>query len=213
MIFYVKIIHEFGVAMKKCFLLFLSFFFTSCATTTISSIKNPDIDFSGYKRILVFANIRDIDFRKSLESELVTVFSEYAIDAVSSIELISPVKEYSEDEIKKILSDNLIDGYLSIEVIDSSNVSGYVPQTSYTNYQSQYVNGQLISVPYTTTYGGYAYSYLKSNFEIVLKDVRTGQIAFKATAKSAADDFGNMKNMAKSVSKKIGEEYIKLSTQ
>ena len=198
--------------MKKLLILLISFLlFVSCATTKISSFKNPDIDFSNYQRMLILGNSRDIDFRKTIETDLVTAFTEQSIGAVSSIELISPVKEYTDEEIQKILSENNIDGYLSVAVVTALEESAYVPQTSYTNYRSQYVNGQLISTPYTSTYGGYSVSYPKASFEIILTDIKTGQIAFKATANSEGDEFSDMKTISKSLAKKIVEEYIVLS--
>lgn len=198
--------------MKKLLILLISFLlFVSCATTKISSFKNPDIDFSNYQRMLILGNSRDIDFRKTIETDLVTAFTEQSIGAVSSIELISPVKEYTDEEIQKILSENNIDGYLSVAVVTALEESVYVPQTSYTNYRSQYVNGQLISTPYTSTYGGYSVSYPKASFEIILTDIKTGQIAFKATANSEGDEFSDMKTISKSLAKKIVEEYIVLS--
>lgn len=198
--------------MKKLLILLISFLlFVSCATTKISSFKNPDIDFSNYQKMLILGNSRDIDFRKTIETDLVTAFTEQSIGAVSSIELISPVKEYTDEEIQKILSENNIDGYLSVAVVTALEESAYVPQTSYTNYRSQYVNGQLISTPYTSTYGGYSVSYPKASFEIILTDIKTGQIAFKATANSEGDEFSDMKTISKSLAKKIVEEYIVLS--
>lgn len=198
--------------MKKLLILLISFLlFVSCATTKISSFKNPDIDFSNYQKMLILGNSRDIDFRKTIETDLVTAFTEQSIGAVSSIELISPVKEYTAEEIQKILSENNIDGYLSVAVVTALEESAYVPQTSYTNYRSQYVNGQLISTPYTSTYGGYSVSYPKASFEIILTDIKTGQIAFKATANSEGDEFSDMKTISKSLAKKIVEEYIILS--
>ena len=198
--------------MKKLLILLISFLlFVSCATTKISSFKNPDIDFSNYQRMLILGNSRDIDFRKTIETDLVTAFTEQSIGAVSSIELISPVKEYTDEEIQKILSENNIDGYLSVAVVTALEESAYVPQTSYTNYRSHYVNGQLISTPYTSTYGGYSVSYPKASFEIILTDIKTGQIAFKATANSEGDEFSDMKTISKSLAKKIVEEYIVLS--
>lgn len=198
--------------MKKLLILLISFLlFVSCATTKISSFKNPDIDFSNYQKMLILGNSRDIDFRKTIETDLVTAFTEQSIGAVSSIELISPVKEYTDEEIQKILSENNIDGYLSVAVVTALEESAYVPQTSYTNYRSQYVNGQLISTPYTSTYGGYSVSYPKASFEIILTDIKTDQIAFKATANSEGDEFSDMKTISKSLAKKIVEEYIVLS--
>jgi len=202
----------FGGKMKKLLLFFVPFFLIGCASTNISSFRNPDIDFSNYKKIMVYGNSRDIDFRKTLEADLVNAFTEKNITAVSSIDLISPIKEYSSEEIQNIFIENNIDGYLSVAVVSATEESAYVPQRSHTNYRSQYVNGKLTSVPYTTTSGGYSVSYPKASFDIILTDIKTGQVAFKATANSEGDEFSDMKTISKSLAEKIAEEYINLSS-
>lgn len=198
--------------MKKIYLMLFPFIFLSCAVTNISSFKNPDIDFPNYKKIVVYGNSRDIDFRKTLENDLVLAFSEKSINAVSAIDLISPLKEYKSEELQKILLDNNVDGYLYVAVVAASEESVYIPQTTSTYYESLYVNGQFISVPHTTTSGGYSKSYPKASFDIILTDILTGQTAFKATANSEGDEYSDMKTISKSLSKKIVEEYLKLST-
>ena len=197
--------------MRKLFIVLVSFLFVGCAVTKISSFKNPDIDFSSYKKILVCGNCRDIDFRKTLEADLVAAFTEKSILAVASIDIISPVKEYTPEELSNILARNNIDGFLSVEMLAAAEETTYVPQQTYTHYRSEYVNGKLITVPYTTTSGGYSLSYPKASFEIILTDISTGQIAFKATANSEGDEFSDMKTISKSLSKKIVEEYLNLS--
>lgn len=198
--------------MKKIVLglvvLVVSIVMLSCATTKISSFTNPDINISDYKKILVYGNSRDIDFRKTLEADLVNAFAEKQIDVASHIDLISPLKEYTKSELQEIYLENNIDCILEVAVLDASTGTAYVPQQSYTNYSSQWVNGQLISIPYTTTSGGYSVSYPKGSFEIILTDAKTDEVALKATANSEGDEFSDMKTISKSLAKKIVEEYL-----
>jgi hypothetical protein len=197
--------------LKKFYFLLVSlllFIVTSCATTKISSFTNPDIKISDYKKILVFANVQDVELRKNLENNLIEQFKLQNKDVVSSIEIISPLKEYSSEELSKIYSENGIDCFLIVSIINTTNESVYIPQQTHTNYSSQYVNGQLINIPYTTTSGGYSVSYPKASFEITLTDVKTGELAFKATANSSGDEFSDMKTISKSLAKEIVSEFI-----
>lgn len=196
--------------MKKLLLLIIPLFLISCATTKISSFVNPDIDISNYKSILVFGNIRDIEIRKTVESDIVSVFLENNINCISSINILSPLKDYSEQERKEILIKNKIDGIMTVCIISSGENSAYIPQQTHTNYSSQYVNGQLISIPYTTTSGGYSVSYPKADFEITLTDIASGKLAYKATANSEGDEFSDMKTISRSLAKEIIKEYISL---
>lgn len=186
------------------FILFLS----SCATTKMSSFTNPDIKISTYKKILVFGNTRDIDFRKTLEADLVNEFTSNGKNAVSRINIVSPLKEYTQNELNQIYAENEIDCIVSVSVIDASEESSYIPQETQINYKSQYVDGELVSVPYTTTTGGYSVSYPKASFEIVFVDTKTGELALKATANSKGDEFSTMKTISKSLAKKIVKEFI-----
>ena len=196
--------------MKKLLLVIILLFLTSCATTKISSFINPDIDISNYKNILVFGNIRDIEIRKTLESDIVSAFIENNLNCISSINIFSPLKDYSEQERKEILIKNNIDGIITVCIISAGENSASIPQQTYTNYSSQYVNGQLISIPYTTTSGGYSVSYPKADFEITLTDIASGKLAYKATANSEGDEFSDMKTISRSLAKEIVKEYISL---
>ncbi len=197
--------------MKRLLILLISFLCLSCASTKISSFSNPDVDFSKYKTILVCGDCQDIEFRKALETDIVNAFTEKSITAISYITIISPVKEYTEEELKKIYSDNKIDAFLTVTIISSSKETVYIPPTTTTNYTSRYENGRLVQVPYTTTSGGYSVSYPKTSFEIILKDINTNEIAFKATAKSEGDEFSSMKTLSKSLAKEIVSEFMKLA--
>ena len=95
-------------------------------------------------------------------------------------------------------------------IISAGENSAYIPQQTYINYSSQYVNGQLISIPYTTTSGGYSVSYPKADFEITLTDIVSGKLAYKATANSEGDEFSDMKTISRSLAKEIVKEYISL---
>lgn len=201
---------RFGGEMKKLLLVIILLFLTSCATTKISSFINPDIDISNYKNILVFGNIRDIEIRKTLESDIVSAFIENNLNCISSINIFSPLKDYSEQEREEILIKNNIDGIITVCIISAGENSAYIPQQTYINYSSQYVNGQLISIPYTTTSGGYSVSYPKADFEITLTDIVSGKLAYKATANSEGDEFSDMKTISRSLAKEIVKEYISL---
>jgi len=71
-----------------------AFLVTSCATTSISFLNNPEIKLSSFNKIMVFAPFQDISWRKSMESYFVEEFTKKGKNAVSSIEIVSPLKTY-----------------------------------------------------------------------------------------------------------------------
>lgn len=197
--------------MRKFLFLVIPLILSNCVSTNISSFQNPDIDFSQYKKIAVYGNIRDISFRKMLETDFTAAFTNQSINAIATSSIISPLKEYTNQEFFDLLSENAVDGLLSIEVISANRENGYVPLTTSTYYQSYYSVGQLNLAPFTTTSGGYVYSYPKASFEITLTDVKTGEIAFRSTANSRGDEFSDMKTISESIAENVVEEYKTLS--
>lgn len=195
--------------MKKILVgIFFLSLLVSCTSTKISSFSDPNIKISEYKRILICGDIRDIEIRKTIEKDLVNEFTQNGKNVISSIDVISPLKEYSKTELNQIYLKNNIDCILSVSIINTVEGEEYIPQQTYINYTSTYVNGIPISVPLTTTTGGYSESYLKVDFEIKLTDVETGEIVFRATANSEGDDISDMGAISKSLSEKITEEYL-----
>ena len=154
-----------------------------CATTEISGFSNPNVDFSLYKKIAVLGNVRDIAFRKILEYDLANSFDSEKIDAIPVISIASPIKNYTKKEFVKIMRKNKIDALLSVEVISSSKETSYV---QIGNVFSPVSSPQI-------------------SFEIILKDVKSGKIAFKLTANSEGD---SMSAISKSLAEKSVEIYM-----
>ena len=181
---------------------------TGCATTSISYFSNLDIKISSFKKIMVFAPFQDIGWRKIAESNFVKEFSTQGKNAVSCIEVISPVEEYTDEEIISILHRNAIDSVLIISLIDAHSEKVYIPQKTTTHYRSYIQGSNVYSEPYTQTSGGYSLSFPKASFEINIIDVKSGKIAMKATANSKGNEFSDMKTIFKSLAKKIVSEYM-----
>ncbi|WP_027728052.1 hypothetical protein [Treponema sp. C6A8] len=181
--------------MKKnlfwIFSLFSVFFMVSCASSNISAVKNEGKRILDYKRIVVFSNTADISFRKNLENEIKEKFLKYGKNAVESIILLPPLKEYSVTEIYKICKQNNYDAILSVSQMNAEKETGYI--ASY---------GVLI--PATA---------VLSSFDVQLIDLNDEQIILRATVNSEGDSLTDISN---SISKKIvneivskeGEEYI-----
>lgn len=182
--------------MKKIVFLFLSalLLFVSCASTDISSYTNSEKNIAKYNKILVTVNSRDIGSVKTLEENIVKSFSNTGVMAIPKSDILSPLKEYSQSEINQLLMKNNIDGILSVTIASASKETDYIPQQSYTTYTTQYSNGMLVSVPNTTTYGGYTSTSLLYSFDVILEDAISGDIIIKATANSDGDFFSAISN-------------------
>jgi len=109
--------------MKKKYyfvILFLIFamFLVGCADTTLSTIRNPELSQIKFGKILVVAPFSDIGLRKQTENNFIAKFNLSGMNAISSIQIIPPVKDYNEQELLNILEQNKIDGILVVGLKD-----------------------------------------------------------------------------------------------
>jgi hypothetical protein len=81
---------------------------------------NADYAKKEIKKVLVMADIHQADeFEK-----IVTQFKKMGVQAMTSAQLLPPVKEYSPEDIDKICATNQIDAIVKIEIINTSTGTG-----------------------------------------------------------------------------------------
>jgi hypothetical protein len=185
-----------------------AFLVTSCATTSISFLNNPEIKLSSFNKIMVFAPFQDISWRKSMESYFVEEFTKKGKNAVSSIEIVSPLKTYTNEEFNTLLMNAGIDAVISIIVVDAYTDQAYIPQTSTTTGSARAYGNTVYGQSRTTTSGGYYVSKPRVKFEVNLFETKTGILAWKATAFTAGNAFADTNTLFRSLATKVVEEYI-----
>lgn len=94
-------------------------FFVSCASTRMTSFKDPDYHIVKFKRILVVANTNDLEDRQKLESKMVEEFSDIGVFALECFRLFPPTRELTDEYKVEILLKNDIDAFISISVGES----------------------------------------------------------------------------------------------
>jgi hypothetical protein len=180
---------------------------SSCATTSISFLSNPEIRLSSFKKIMIYAPFKDISWRKSMENYFVEEFEKNGRIAVSSVEIISPLKTYTDEEFNALLNNAGIDAVMAITVLDAYTDQAYVPQTSTTSGSARVSGNTIYGQSRTTTSGGYYVSKPRVKFEISLFQVKTGVLAWKATAFTAGNAFADTNALFKSLATKVTSEY------
>jgi hypothetical protein len=100
--------------MKKAVCVFLSYLMllTGCVVTRISSVTIPD--HASYGRMLVFADYEDIETRSSVEDEIIYYLKKNDITGIKSINVFSPLKDYSDSAIEIIKLQQGYDGIVRI---------------------------------------------------------------------------------------------------
>lgn len=142
-----------------------------------------------------------------MENHFVEEFGENGKIAVSSIEIISPLKTYTDEEFNALLNNAGIDAVMAITVLDAYTEQAYVPQTSTTSGNAWVSGNTIYGQSKTTTSGGYYVSKPRVKFEISLFQVKTGVLAWKATAFTAGNAFADTNALFKSLATKVAKEY------
>ena len=191
---------------------FLLFLF-GCASTRMTSFKDPDYQKAEFKRILVVANTNDLEDRQKLESKMVEDFSDIGVFAMESFRLFPPTQELSDEEKVDLLLKNDIDAFISISVGESGVNEVYVPQTSSTTKTKGNVNVYGNTATYkeksTTTYqGGYTLNKPWAEFETQLYDVSNGHMAWIATSFTGGNAYANRNTVINSYCGKTVDQLL-----
>lgn len=178
--------------MKSLSILFFAslFLFAGCASTNLESIKNEEVNFYDYKKVLVHCNTADISLRKKLETYTKNEFKKYGKPSECSIELFPPLKEYSESEINSTIEKNNFDSVLIFSPISES---------------SKYSGSTIIPFVgnFAMTFPEYEQIYI---YDIEFKDLKKNVLILKSTSKTSETDISSA---SKSIAKKIVSEIMK----
>jgi len=194
--------------MKKKYFLIIAFlifamFLVGCAKTTLSTIRNPELFQIKFGKILIVAPFSDIGLRKQTEDAFIVKLNLSGINAISSMQRIPPVKDYSEQELLNILEQDKIDGILVAGLKDYWTSQTYVPKSSSTRGSASLYGNSLYYRSYTQEYGGYYISKPNVKFEIRLFDSKSGQVAWLATSLTKGNAFADYNALANSLAKKV----------
>ncbi len=176
--------------------LLCSILLVGCASTKMTSFKDPDYQKVEFKKILIVANTNDLGNRQKLESKMVEEFSDIGVFALESFRLFPPTRDLTDDEKVELLLNSNIDAFISISVGESGEKEVYIPKTSTTTETKGKVNVYGNTATYkeestTTNQGGYTVTKPWAEFETKLFDVSNGRMVWIATSFTGGNAFAN----------------------
>jgi PKD repeat protein len=197
--------------MKKRFfvvilLMLIAVYLMGCASTKISTVRNPESYNTKFENILVIVPFTDIGLRRQTEEIFVSKFNSSDMKALSSLELMPPIKDYSDQELMNILDKNKVDGILTVALKDYWTSESYVPKSSSTQGSANLYGNSLYYRSYTQQYGGYYVSKPNVSFETRLFDRKSGQVAWLVSSTTSGNAFADYGNLASSLAKKVVSE-------
>ena len=183
-----------------------------CATTDVTAITNPQYKGLSLNKVLVSAQFQDLQTRKTFEHQFVQKLIHGGQDAVAAMDLLPPIKQYSNDEVAQILLKAGVDAAMIITLTDASTQQVYVPQSSYTTGSANVYGNSIYSTARTNTYGGYYVSKPRVRFEVDLLYAKNGDVIWKATTYTRGNAFANVDTISESLSAQVVDNYIAYRT-
>ena len=190
-----------GERMKKVAIIVICIVVTSCAFTDITSITNPDHERKAYGRILIISPFQELRYRKMFEYKLSNTFYDAHVDSFAGIDLISPIKSYSDYELRQVLDRYQIDGILVASLTDYYESQTYVPPTQITSGSVWVVSNYVRYSQTTNAIGGGIISRPRMKFEIRLYDRSSGEVAWLSQTFSKGNAFADFVTLADSLSR------------
>lgn len=179
--------------MKKQYAIFVLFiwmvFIAGCASTSMTSFRDPSFAKKTFHRILVVSPFADLESRTKAEAVFVERLAKYSVEGILSIRVFMPTRTYTNEELLKFLSEHMIDGVLLVTLTDAYTAQAYVPTSSSTYGQATLTGNTVNYSAHTQQYGGYYISKPRVRYEIRLYDVLTGNTAWVATSLTRGNAF------------------------
>lgn len=182
-----------NVILKFLFVLLVSAFISSCATTETTTFTDPAFRGKQFGKICVLADISDLKYKQKLEKEMAKELASKGVKAATGTQLFPPTREWSEEQMKETLVNENIEGYLLIAWKDKQVQEIYKPgqSVSETKGEVKKKNGKDVYTERTVTsqQDGSVEKEYRSFFEAKLIDVRSNANAWIATSSSESGEW------------------------
>ncbi len=196
--------------IKLIALLIFVLFVTSCTHTRIVSFTDPDAGGKLYNRIAVVANVDDLSDRLIIETKMVKTLDDKGVNAVSSLSLFPPTREFTIEQENEIFKDNNVEALAVIEIRNT----GFHVSSEPLSVRTETRKEKDKEVTGTTVSGGGTERKAFGQLRVSLIDVVSDKTMWigDADAQSFFDTENpdwDMAYLLKASSKKIAKELIR----
>ena len=166
----------------------------ACTSTKMTAIKDPDARAEPYKRLLVVAAFSDLESRDRVESRFVSQLGRVGIDAVGSMRVILPTRQYpTHDDVRRAVEPTGADAILFLRVTEvTSQPEGIVTLGYFT--------------PSSWIVGSYTVERSRMRSEVRLIDAQSGTTAWVGTARTESNKRGTVEGLVISLAGTTAEQ-------
>ena len=192
--------------IKLAALLIFALIVTNCTHTRVVSFTDPDAGSKLYNRIAVVANVNDLSDRLAIETKMVETLLDNGVNAVSSLSLLPPTREFTIEQEDEIFKNNKVEALAVIQIADAGFLVTSEPMSVHTETNADGTG--------TTVSGGGSAHKAFGQLRVSLIDAESDKTMWigDADARAFFDTFNpdwDMAYLLKASSKKISKELIK----
>ena len=181
---------------------------SGCASSEVHSFLDPDFRGAVFHRIAVAPTFPDLKERRSAELCFVAAFEPTDAEAVPSMTIVLPTREYSDDELFANLAAHHIDAVLMITETEYLEEVQHVPQSSYIHTTGTLTARHFHETTHVTTSGGYYVYRPRIRHELNLFDVDTRRKAWTATSLTQGDSRSAFSRMIEALAEATVEQLV-----
>ena len=169
-----------------CLVIFASFVFSSCATTTLTAVWRGESYAGPVKKMAVIGVSKKPVIRNLFEDECVRELRARGIDAVASYTVLSFEQLANREVVQTKVRETGADAVLMTRLVDTKSVQTYIPGQVYVMPSYYYgwggYYGNVFATPGYTVQDEYA--FLETN----VYDVKTEQLIWSARSETWMSD-------------------------
>ncbi|MBU0528241.1 hypothetical protein KKF86_00560 [bacterium] len=196
--------------IKLVVLLFFALIATNCTQTKVVSFTDPEAANKLFNHIAVVANIDDLSDRLVIETKMVETLLANGVNAISSLSLFPPTREFTVEQENEIFKNNNMDAIAIIQIADA----GFHVTSEPINVRTETRKEGNKEVSGTTVSGGGTQQKAFGQLRVSLIDIESNKTMWVGDADAHAffdteNPDWDMAYLLKASSKKIAKELIK----
>lgn len=167
---------------------------SSCTRTKMTAIKDPAARETPYRRLLVVAAFSDLESRDRVENRFVSQLARVGIDAVASLRVILPTRQYpTHEDVRRAVEPTGADGILLLRVTEVTT-------------QAEGSIGFGYFTPSSWIVGTYTIERSRMRSEVRLLDTQTGTTAWMGTARTESNKRSTVESLIISLAGATAEQ-------
>ncbi len=206
--------------MMKFSILFCLLILTACSPknhlTRLNGIVDPNYKGKFQTKKMVIGGVgMSISEQKELEDTLAKSLFKYNVQILRGLELFPPIRNYSYNEMNKIITNKGVDALLIVSVDNRAISQTYIPPTYYPGTSTSTISelGHFVTVTTRTTpgyvSGGYNINKPSISVSVYLKNAKNKETIWLAKGSSDGNAFASFSDLIVNVAETTVEKLAK----